>query len=437
MTTEPHAEPIHVLIKFIDIMYHYTIFLEAEYVPFLTEIWKFCKVLQTENTRKTKGDIGYSAVRIAGGSLIIAGIALTPVSFGTSQSLTIAGLSLTGGSTFASIFHSITSKIIVNKRKPAETVDQFRKSGLSEECQTEETLDKSRKADLLHTLLSKVGQFAKSEQMDSRFHIIETILSQWSLKSKELLENVGHIYIIKNEFEIEEVTVDTSLKTLIKNKAEICLNNVKMTTETILKTVPAGKTILKVHKAGPVMINGTSKAYSACGAYSNVQECFSRAHASSLASIHRVAEAKKIVSMKPAMQKLVPAGMKKTANGMTTLQPAIGYTLTGAAIFADGVAIGLNIRKIKSREKCNAEKSLDEVITLYESERNEFHKTMYEIAEQIEKQLIPKIQNNENNETAMYHENQIHEFNRLRTYLTVGFKSVFDICNGRYACFPI
>lgn len=362
-------------------------------------------------------------VRIAGGSLIIAGIALTPVSFGTSQSLTIAGLSLTGGSTFASIFHSITSKIIVNKRKPEETEDQFRKSGLSEECQTEETLDKSRKADLLHTLLSKVCKFAKSEQMDSRFHIIERILEQWSLKSKELLENVGHIYMKKYEFGIDQVTIDTSWKTRIKNKAESCLNNVTMT--------------LNVHKAVPVMINGTSKAYSACGAYSNVQECISRAHASSLASIHRVAEAKKIVSMKPAMQKLVPASMKKTANGMTTLQPAIGYTLTGAAIFADGVAIGLNIRKIKSHEKCNAEKSLDEVITLYESERNEFHKTMYEIAEQIEKQLIPKIQNNKNNETAMNYENQIHEFNRLRTYLTVGFKSVFDICNGRYACFPI
>ncbi|VDI45975.1 Hypothetical predicted protein [Mytilus galloprovincialis] len=432
-----NTKPIDVLIEFIGIMNHYTTLVEAEYLPFLTEIWKFCKVLQTENTRKTKGDIGYSIVKIAGGSFIIAGMALTPVSFGTSQSLTIAGLSLTSGSTVASISHSIASKIKVKKRKPEETEDQLRKSGLSEKCQTKETLDKSRKAGFLHTLLSKVDQFAKSEQMDSRFYIIERILDMWSLKSKELLENVGHIYIKKYEFEIEEVTVDTSLKTSIKNKAKSCLNNVKMTTETILKTVPAVKNILNVHGAGPVMKNGTSKAYSACDAYSNVQECFSRAHASSLASIHRVAEAKKIVSMQPAMQKLVPASMKKTAHGITTLHPAIGYTLTGAGIFAEGVTIGLNIRKIKNHDKCDAEKSLGEVITLYESERKEFHKTMYEIAEQIEKQLIPEIQNNKNSETAMNYENQIHEFNRLRTYLTVGFKSVFDIFNGRYECLPI
>lgn len=416
MNTEPHAEPIDVLIEFIGIMYHYTIFLEAEYLPFLTEILNFCKVLQTENTRKTKGDIGYSAVRIVGGSLIIAGIALTPVSFGTSQSLTIAGLSLTGTSTAASISHYIVSKIKANKRKPK---------------------DKPSKAGFLHTL-SKVGQFAKCEQSDSRFHIIERILDMWSLKSKELLGIVGNIYIKKDEFEIEQVTVDTSLKKRIKDKAKICVIDVKMTTETILKTVPAGKYILNVHRAGPVIMNGTSKAYSACGAYSKVHECFSRAHATSLATIpNRVAEAKKIVSMQPAMQKLVPASLKKTTNGITTLHPAIGYTLTGAGIFADGVAIGLNIQRIKNQDKCEAEKSLDEVITLYESERNEFYKTMYEIAEQIEKQLIPKIQNNKNNETAMYSENQIHEFNRLRTCLTVGFKSVFDICNGRYECLPI
>lgn len=58
------TEPFGVLIEFIGIMKHYTILLEAEYIPFLTEIWKFCKVLQTENTRKTKGDIGYSAGKI-------------------------------------------------------------------------------------------------------------------------------------------------------------------------------------------------------------------------------------------------------------------------------------------------------------------------------------------------------------------------------------
>lgn len=381
-------------------------------------------------------------VRIVGGSLIIAGIALTPVSFGTSQSLTIAGLSLTGTSTAASISHYIVSKIKANKRKPKETEDQLRNSGfptrnLSEECQAEETLDKPSKAGFLHTL-SKVGQFAKCEQSDSRFHIIERILDMWSLKSKELLGIVSNIYIKKHEFEIEQVTVDTSLKTRIKDKAKSCVIDVKMTTETILKTVPAGKYILSVHRAGPVIMNGTSKAYSACGAYSNVHECFSRAHATSLATIpNRVAEAKKIVSMQPAMQKLVPASLKKTTNGITTLHPAIGYTLTGAGIFADGVAIGLNIQRIKNQDKCEAEKSLDEVITLYESERKEFYKTMYEIAEQIEKQLIPEIQNNKNNETAMYSENQIHEFNRLRTYLTVGFKSVFDICNGRYECLPI
>lgn len=52
-------------------------------------------------------------------------------------------------------------------------------------------------------------------------------------------------------------------------------------------------------------MNGASKAYSAWGTCSNVHEGLSRAHGGSLATIHRVAEAKKIVSMQLAMQKLV------------------------------------------------------------------------------------------------------------------------------------
>lgn len=59
-----NTEPIDVLIEFVGIMNHYTTLVEAEYLPFLTEIWKFCKVLQTENTRKTYGDIGYSSGKI-------------------------------------------------------------------------------------------------------------------------------------------------------------------------------------------------------------------------------------------------------------------------------------------------------------------------------------------------------------------------------------
>lgn len=57
-------EPIDIIMEFIGIMTMYITLLEAEYLPFLTEIWKFSNVLEKQNTLNTTRNIGYSAGEI-------------------------------------------------------------------------------------------------------------------------------------------------------------------------------------------------------------------------------------------------------------------------------------------------------------------------------------------------------------------------------------
>ncbi|XP_063444017.1 uncharacterized protein LOC134724742 [Mytilus trossulus] len=387
------AEPIDVMIEFIGIMNIYTTLLEAEYLPILTEILNFSDVLQTENSRKTKGNIMYSAVRITGGSLIIAGIALSPVSFGTSNCLTIAGCTLTGGSTIASISHSLSSDILINKRNPHKTTDMFKNPSF------------------LRRLLSKVSRIRECESKESQFYTIEKILEMMLRKLANFEENVGEIYVRKHEFEIEEDIVDNSLKTRIKDKIKRCWNNVKR----IMKPVPAVNDTVN-NKTGPAIRNTVSTTKDVYNAYSDVKECISHATNPNYAN----------EANQPVMDLVPDCFLQELENGINILHPAVDSTLIGAGMIFDCVSIGRNVQKIRNRETCEEAKTLQEVINSYESDRKEFHKSMHQIAEKIEKQVIPCILNNEN---AVYHEYQISEFKRLKTFLGDGFQSVFEICN--------
>lgn len=88
-----------------------------------------------------------------------------------------------------------------------------------------------------------------------------------------------------------------------------------------------------------------------------------------------------------------------------------GCTIAGAGIITDRESIGLNIKKMVNQEKCTKAKTLQELITEYESKRIEFYNSMHQIADLIEKQLISRIQANED---VMFHEYQIKVFYRLR-----------------------
>lgn len=364
-------------------------------------------------------------MKIIGGSLIIAGIALTPVSLGTSNGLTMIGLSLTSASTVLNMSLSVRSKIIITSCKPAQTADMFSSRRFSTpilskirqfaEPKVLKTLDKLSDAGFVPQFLNEASKFAKCEPEKNHFHIIEEILNMWSRKLTDFEEKLVGIYVKKVEFEIEEVIPDNSWTTRIKNKGKRCLDSVKLAGYRVLNTFPG------------VLLTGASKTYSACNACSNLHECFSTDPACSLTTNpNHVSDSSNFFSMQTAMKQLVPSCLTKSTNGITTLRPVVGCTLTGAGMFVDGVSIGLNVRKILKKEKSDDVKSLHEVITSYESDRKEFHKSMYQIAEKIEKLLIPSIQTNKN---ATCQEHKINEFNRLRKVLTAEFKSVIDIFN--------
>lgn len=119
------------------------------------------------------------------------------------------------------------------------------------------------------------------------------------------------------------------------------------------KTVPDVKDDANINKTCPLVLNGvsfvlngTSNACDACNFCSDVHECINRFRAYSLATIpNRVVESKRLISMQPALQKVVPTSLQKSANGVTTLHPALGCTIAGAGIITDSVSIGLNILK--------------------------------------------------------------------------------------------
>lgn len=154
-------------------------------------------------------------MRTVGGTLIVAGFALIPVSFGCSQGMTIAGLCLTGTSTVANISHSVISKCIVIKRKPKKTKGMFRNANSVDRIfskirqfaqrKTIETTGKFNDASLIHQLVSKISQLAKGETQENRFQIIEDILQMFLRKLECLEEYMGDMYIKKGVFEIVEV----------------------------------------------------------------------------------------------------------------------------------------------------------------------------------------------------------------------------------------